>query len=227
MKLCNDAYVEWFFDKLETDQLFRDNYSYILGMYLGDGHIIQLKNKRAYRLSLFNNAFQDRVIELCSTSLSYILPSNKVTVYKVPTCNLVKVYVHNKMLPTILPQHDFGKKHDRSVKLLDWQLKYLNTSKMLAGLFHSDGTFYTYKGYYFYSFTNCSLDILDICKMCLEDKNIKYTFTPKKASDMVTQSYLIKVYRQKEVLKLYDIVGEKYNKLVYNMDNTKDRFLTN
>ena len=226
-KLCNENYMNWFFEQLETNQIFRDYYSYILGMYLGDGHIIQAKNKRSYKLTLFNNSFQDKVINLCENSLNYIFPSNRVNVYKVPTCNLIKVYVYNKMIPNVFPQHDFGKNHDRPIKLLDWQLKYLNTSKMLAGLFHSDGTFYTYNGYYFYSFTNCSLDILDICKMCLDDQDIRYTFTSKKASKIVTQSYLIKVYRQKEVMKLYNIVGEKYNKLVHNIDNTKEKFLTN
>ena len=88
-------------------------YSYILGSYLGDGHITKMP--RTYKLRIFNDAKYDNIIEDQSQALSVLFPENVIRQHKQLHSNCVEVIIHNKELPRFFPQHDSGKKHDRDV----------------------------------------------------------------------------------------------------------------
>ncbi len=93
----------------------------------------------------------------------------------------VVLQVTSASLPYAFPQHGPGKKHDREIKLVDWQtaLTRAYPEHLLRGLIHSDGSrclnrfktvlpsgrtaSYEYPRYFF---TNYSRDIRQICDHC-------------------------------------------------------------
>lgn len=62
---------------------WKRNYSYILGQYLGDGHIISTKtlkdNSQVFILRIFSDAKYPKIITDIRYGLSTIFPSNKIS----------------------------------------------------------------------------------------------------------------------------------------------------
>jgi len=172
------------------------SYSYILGMYLGDGYIN--KTDRTYKLRIFLDTKYPKVIKDCIYELSILFPRNKVN-YTIRRKTTTVVYVHSNHLPFLFPQHGKRKKHERNIELSDWQKDIIINESFLKGLYNSDGSYYKSNGYYFYNFRNYSLDILNIYKNTCDKLNILYTETEN----------TINHYKQSEVKKLYDIIGTK------------------
>ena len=191
--------------KIEISNIDPISYSYILGVYLGDGHIDKMK--RTYRLRIALDSRQDLVIEECAKNLEILFPSNKIKIDKIKNTNSVIIKVYSSCLPTIFPQYGKGAKHNRNIILTDEQEKIIINDKLMLGLFHTDGSFFVVNGKYpRYQFTNKSKQILDIFGKCL----IYYGITPKirKRKNGV---YDIQIQNRKDFDKLYDVLGEKYN----------------
>lgn len=214
-----NEFFEEFYYKLKTNEHFRKQYNYLLGLYLGDGHIILCKNGRSYRLIIYNNSDQNKVIYETNIALSTIFPNNKVNNYKQLTANVIECRVYNKYIPIIFPQHGSKRKHERDVRLLGWQVENIEYDYLLKGLFQSDGCFYNTNSYFMYNFTNCSVDIQNIFKYCLENLGIRYTFSNKVVESHCSKAYITKIYRGNEVFKLYKILGEKYFESRCNFGN--------
>lgn len=180
-------------------------YSYILGLYLGDGYINKMK--RTYKLRIFLDAKYPNIITECINNLQTLFPNNKIhTVNNYHNNNLsyVSIGVYSNQLPNLFPQHGTGKKHQRKITLQPWQTQIINPEKLLRGLFHSDGCYYTQKinnkyEYQYYNFTNFSQDILDIWKIYVESLNIHYTET----------KHHINHRTKKACDKLFPILGSK------------------
>jgi hypothetical protein len=145
-------------------------YSYLLGLYLGDGHIIQAKNKRCYKFRIYQDKRYKNLIDFCVKQLN-ILFDNKNKVAFANKVGCVEIYLYSTILPKLFPQHGPGKKHLRKIELLDWQEKILaKYPKMfIKGLIESDGCRFnatsSKRKYDFkarYQFTNYSLDIQDL-----------------------------------------------------------------
>lgn len=153
-------------------------YSYLLGMYLGDGHI--LKQPRTYRLRITLHTNEIPLHEYTMNALNCILPHNKTNIVKCGKTNCVNVVLYSNHLPTLFPQHAIGYKHERKIELLDWQKKILNPEKFVEGLIHSDGSRFIIKHdkyeYLRYSFVNVSEDISNLFKLYCTKLNLTPSF---------------------------------------------------
>ncbi|MGV9808243.1 transcriptional regulator [Micromonospora chersina] len=148
-------------------------YAYLLGLYLGDGHLVT--TDRVPVLRVYCADAWPHLIDLCDEAMRAVL-ANKVQRIQKRGC--VAVQSTARHWPCLFPQHGPGKKHQRPIVLADWQREILtaNAGHFLRGLFHSDGTRFanrvTVRGkqyvYPRYMFSNRSADIMALCQWALE-----------------------------------------------------------
>lgn len=149
----------------------RQDYAYLLGMYLGDGDISMQTRTPRLRISL--DLKWPGVVTQCADALRAVLPHNAVAVYQPDqrsSCIVVSVY--SKHLACLFPQQGTGPKHLRSIVLHAWQAEIAREqpANLLRGLLHSDGCRFVNRvridgkqyEYPRYNFTNASSDILRI-----------------------------------------------------------------
>lgn len=202
----------------ELIQLCNNNspqYAYILGCYLGDGHISKLP--RTYRLRIYNDVKYPEIIKDQISSLKKLFTTNKIMARKQLHANCVEVVTHNKNLARLFPQHGDGKKHSRDVTLTDWQWKIVNLEPecFIKGLIDSDGSHILHqqiiKGViykrYKYQFTNKSSDIISMYLKVMEMLGISAKPTTKKCGT-------VNVFTNKKddvikLDKLYEIADNK------------------
>ena len=194
-------------------------YSYILGLYLGDGHITKMKNKKdLYRLRIFLDHKYQGIVEECKSSLERIFPDNITSVMTqkangLPSCDVV--YVYSKSIITLFPQHGTGKKHNRFIELEGFQREVLDKypKEFLRGLIHSDGSRYRIlkeKQYYGYNFTNCSLDIFGLFVEYCAKVGVPVRVRNKKLSHKgKSPCYMAEITRRQYVEILDDFIGQK------------------
>ena len=102
---------EHHFDRLST------SYAYLLGMYLGDGHIS--KGRRdVFRLRIALDKKYPLIVEECAAAMQAVMPWNKVHCQLTPK-NYVEVHAYSKSWPCLFPQHGPGKKHERKIDLAE------------------------------------------------------------------------------------------------------------
>lgn len=183
-------------------------YAYVLGIYLGDGYIV--RNKRVYFLRIFLDDRYPNVIECCARNVQTLLPENKVNIMHSTQGNFVEVICTYKFWPEMLPQHGKGKKHDREIKLVDWQQQIVETYTLefFRGLYHSDGSRFSnvVKGtdYPRYQFTNFSPDIRRMfCEAC---DRLGIHWTEKMRYGKTTDIFISK---RKDVAYLDSVIGPK------------------
>lgn len=146
------------------------HYVYLLGLYLGDGTIT--RSRRVLRLRIALDSRYPEIVAACARAMERVLPNNKVLVQRRVHENCVDVGVYSRQLACLFPQHGPGRKHERSIRLDEWQQKIVNAEAqaLLRGLIHSDGcrhlnrVFVRRKRYAYprYSFSNNSADIRGI-----------------------------------------------------------------
>ncbi|WP_189455074.1 helix-turn-helix domain-containing protein [Streptomyces abikoensis] len=114
-------------------------YSYLLGLYLGDGHIVQYSQHRVPSLMITCGDTWPGLMDACHTAMEAVFPDNSVCRVRRIGCHNVKVY--SKHLWCMFPQHGPGKKHERRIELEAWQQSIVDTHpwEFLRGLIHSDG----------------------------------------------------------------------------------------
>jgi hypothetical protein len=139
-------------------------YSYLLGLYLGDGFIAH--GPRAASLQIFFDARYPGIIGEAVRAIRAVRPHNRVWVARrVPTqCVLVQAW--STHWPQLFPQHGPGPKHERLIKLVSWQraVSLAHPRELIRGLIHSDGSRFlnrvgTRYAYPRYEFSNRSEDI--------------------------------------------------------------------
>jgi len=158
-----------------------DSYCYLLGLYLGDGHITTSGDYQACLRLTLDETYPELVQE-----------AREAIVRNAPEANACR-YDHGKGRTVILqaahpvwryafPQHGPGKKHERPIRLEPWQqeLTEMHPREFLRGLIHSDGCRTTNRfktslpsgrvreyAYTRYFFSNLSADIRAIfCDHC-------------------------------------------------------------
>jgi hypothetical protein len=159
---------------LESAQL--KPYSYLLGVYLGDGHIT--REPRTYRLHIYLDARDTRVIDLVADAMRRVLPINRVGFRRRPSVVVVNAY--SQQWPVLLPQHGPGKKHLRPIVLAPWQRAIVDRypEDFLRGLLDSDGCRHRRivggRDYPAYSFSNRSEDILTLFGRTCDAINLRW-----------------------------------------------------
>ncbi len=148
-------------------------YAYLLGLYLGDGHLVTTDRTPVLRIYCANA--WPSLIEACDGAMRAVL-ANKVQHIQKQGC--VAVQSTGKHWPCMFPQHGPGKKHERPIVLAGWQREIVavHTGHFVRGLFHSDGTRFTNRvkvrgkeyDYPRYMFSNRSTDIMGLCQWALD-----------------------------------------------------------
>ncbi|MFB6503712.1 MULTISPECIES: helix-turn-helix domain-containing protein [unclassified Streptomyces] len=194
-------------------ELDQPAYAYLLGLYLGDGHIIQNKAMKTPSLSITCDDSWPGLMDLCENSMRAVFPEKSVCRVRRKGCREVKMY--SKHLWCLFPQHGPGKKHERPIALASWQQEIVDARPwdFIRGLIHSDGCRntnwttrviggvrkrYEYPRYYF---TNLSTDILGLFTDALDRVGVEW----KQAN---TRN--ISVARRASVALMDAHVGPKY-----------------
>lgn len=193
-------------------ELDRIAYAHLLGLYLGDGHIVRCR-KDVYQLSLFCGDGWPGLIEEAATVMSRVMPTSSVSRRQRSGCTEVKSY--SKHWVCLFPQHGPGMKHQRAITLHEWQREIVaaHPGWFVRGLIHSDG----YRGvnhvrralpggercysYPRYLFKNESADILALCGEALDLLGVAWRRNKRNE---------ISVARREAVALLDVFVGPKY-----------------
>lgn len=148
-------------------------YAYLLGLYLGDGHLVT--TDRVPVLRVYCTDTWPDLIDRCEEAMRAVL-ANKVQRIQKRGC--VGVQSTARHWPCLFPQHGPGRKHERPIELARWQREIVTAhpGDFVRGLFHSDGSRFTNrvtvrgKRYVYprYMFTNESTDIMGLCQWALD-----------------------------------------------------------
>lgn len=148
-------------------------YAYLLGLYLGDGHLVT--TDRVPVLRVYCADAWPNLIDLCDEAMRAVLAKK---VQRIQKRGCVAVQSTARHWPCLFPQHGPGKKHQRRIELADWQREIVTAhpGDFLRGLFHSDGCRFTNrvtvrgKEYVYprYMFSNRSTDIMGLCQWALD-----------------------------------------------------------
>jgi hypothetical protein len=190
-------------NKINFSTLDYNSYSYILGIYLGDGYINKMN--RTWRLRIFLDKRQNLVIDECIKNLKILFPDNKISIIKTKH-NYVIINLYSNKLPELFPHLGKGEKYKRKIEFNDKQINIINYDKLMRGLFHSDGSFYIADNKYpRYQFTNKSIDLINIFKFCMIRNGLIPKYRKRK-----NKIYDIQIQKRSDVDKLYPYLGEKY-----------------
>ncbi|MGW7273360.1 helix-turn-helix domain-containing protein [Streptomyces sp. NPDC054864] len=190
-------------------------YAYLLGLYLGDGHIIS--NPRQHHLSIFCNAEQTGLVAAAAEAMRRVMPLPSVKPRSRSGCTEVKSY--SKHWTCMFPQHGPGKKHERRIALEPWQQDIVDAHPwdFVRGLIHSDGCRninwttrmvggerkrYEYPRYWF---TNVSDDIRKLYTDTLDKLGVEW-----KNCTRYGNPYNVSVARRASVALMDAHVGPKY-----------------
>ncbi|GAA2444693.1 helix-turn-helix domain-containing protein [Streptomyces macrosporus] len=114
-------------------------YAYLLGLYLGDGHIVRYSGHRVPNLMITCSDDWPELIDACEKAMRAVFPGNSVCRVRKTGCRNVKVY--SRHLECLFPQHGPGRKHERRITLESWQRRIVEKHpwELIRGLVHSDG----------------------------------------------------------------------------------------
>ena len=156
------------------------DYSYLLGIYLGDGHVGV--HGRTARFVVTLDAAYPSIVEEVAAAARAVLPTARVTIHDRPgqQCRYTSSYSVRWL--ELFPQHGLGPKHERPIDLTGWQRAIVDAHPrpFLRGLIQSDGcravnrfttllpsgrvAEYAYPRYFF---SNLSADIRGLfCEYC-------------------------------------------------------------
>jgi hypothetical protein len=181
-------------------------YAYLLGLYLGDGHLVT--SARVPVLRVFCADAWPGLIDECEDAMRSVIARSVQRVQKI---GCVGVQSYSMHWPCLLPQHGPGMKHLRRIELAGWQQPIVDahSGDLLRGLFHSDGCrttnrirrgvkLYTYPRY---NFSNESRDIMEMCQKSLDRLGIAWR---------MCRPNMLSVARRDDVARLDGFVGPKW-----------------
>jgi hypothetical protein len=156
------------------------SYAYLLGLYLGDGHLAC--NGHSCQLIVSLDASHSWIVEECQAAMILTLPSRtpRLRFHRFDRCTRVASMA--KVWRDLVPQHGPGRKHERPIVLEPWQADIVERHPwpFVRGLIHSDGCRTTNRfktllpsgrvaeyAYPRYFFSNLSADIRGLfCESC-------------------------------------------------------------
>lgn len=178
-------------------------YSYLLGIYLGDGCIS--RGGRVWRLRITLDSRYPGIIERTRQAIDALMPGQRSGIFR-RSDNCTEVYLCSKHWPCLFPQHGPGKKHLRTIRLEPWQeiLVREATEEFIRGLIDSDGcrVVANDRGVRSvrYHFSNRSDDIRGLFCAALDQLGIPWT---------QPRWFDIAVYRKAATARLDEFVGPK------------------
>jgi hypothetical protein len=187
-------------------------YAYLLGLYLGDGHITRHR-RGVFALSIFCCDAWPGLITAAKQAMRDVMPASAV--FGVQRIGMTEVKSYSKHWPCLFPQHGPGMKHTRRIELAEWQQVIVDRypGDFARGLFHSDGCrgmnrvrrtradgdhWYEYPRYLF---SNESKDILGLCGEALDRLEVDWRYA---------RPNMISVAKKVAVARLDAFVGPKY-----------------
>lgn len=179
------------------------SYSYLLGLYLGDGCIS--RNRRVWRLRITLDKKYPEIIDRCCAAIDAVFEGQRASVFP-REYGCVDVSHYSVHWPCLLPQHGAGLKHLRPIQLEPWQQALVDqaTEEFIRGLIDSDGcrVVANDRGVRSvrYHFSNRSEDILGLFSGALDRLGITWTRPSQ---------HCIAVYRKAAVARLDEFVGPK------------------
>ncbi|KIZ18313.1 hypothetical protein [Streptomyces natalensis] len=190
-------------------------YAYLLGLYLGDGHIIS--KPKQHHLSVFCDEARPGLIEAAESAMRKVMTLPSVRRRHRSGCVEVKSF--SQHWKCLFPQHGPGKKHDRLIALEPWQQAIVDAHpwEFLRGLIHSDGCRITNwttrmiggerKRYEYprYFFTNTSTDIIRLFTNTLDQVGVEW-----KPARQSRKAENISVARRASVALMDQHIGPKY-----------------
>ena len=116
------------------------SYCYVLGCYLGDGHVTR-RSANGWELRLACAQQYPGIIDEIRAALIRTFPGRLPTSFAASKGGSDVVRISHPAIGRALPQHGAGPKHQRPIKLLDWQLELTRAhpDALLRGLIHTDG----------------------------------------------------------------------------------------
>ncbi|MEU9231844.1 helix-turn-helix domain-containing protein [Streptomyces subrutilus] len=192
-------------------------YSYLLALYLGDGHISHYAKHKVPSLMITLDDSWPGIQDEAEAALQAVFPHNATCRVRSPGAHNMKVYF--KHLPCLFPQHGPGRKHERRITLADWQQEIVDAHpwEFIRGLIHSDGCRITNwttrmvggvkKRYEYprYFFTNKSDDIRRLCTDTLTKVGVRWTVLAR-GSD----PFNVSVARKESVALMDAHIGPKH-----------------
>ncbi|MFF2776203.1 helix-turn-helix domain-containing protein [Streptomyces sp. NPDC058052] len=192
-------------------------YAYLLGLYLGDGHISRPRQHRTASLRITLDNARPGVQQEAEASVRAVFPDNATCWVQKIGCRDLKVCF--KHLVCLFPQHGPGRKHERRIILEAWQQEIVEGHpwRLLRGMIHSDGSRITNwtaktiggrtKRYEYprYFFTNTSDDIVRLYTDALDRVGV-----PWRSRRRTTGAQDISVARREAVALVDAHVGPKH-----------------
>ena len=182
-------------------------YAYLLGLYLGDGHI---SGRAARYLTIACDAGYPGIVDTARAAMTAVAPGHGVWLRRHPVERCVRVVGYSRWWAVLFPQHGPGLKHARRIRLADWQraITTAHPRELVRGLIHSDGSRFVARqrvagrtySYTRYAFCNRSCDILAIFCDHLDLLGIRWS---KPKPDYIA------VDRRSDVAKMDLFVGPK------------------
>jgi len=111
------------------------SYAYLLGLYLGDGHITR-GPRDVYVLAIACSDDWPGLMAAARQAMSAVMPTSSVSFARQTGCTMVKSY--SKHWTCLFPQHGPGRKHMRKIELEQWQDAIVRKfpGEFARGLFH-------------------------------------------------------------------------------------------
>jgi hypothetical protein len=182
------------------------DYSYLLGMYLGDG-CLSRSRKGVYRLRIACDMHHPAIICEVSATMISVMPTSRVgTMWRLGGGWGAEVYSDSKAWACLFPQHGPGRKHKRKIALAPWQERIVDAQpeQFVRGLIHSDGcrvrNRVNRKDYPRYFFSQVSDDIRRLFCRSLRQLGIDYTWNDARN---------VSIARRPSVARLDEFVGPK------------------
>ena len=114
-------------------------YSYLLGLYLGDGHVQPDRGTGILRLTL--DGRYPALIDEAAAAMASVFQPPSVGRYVKNAGTWVVLQICTPDVVPAFPQHGPGPKHSRPIELAPWQreLTHAHPAALVRGLIHSDG----------------------------------------------------------------------------------------
>jgi hypothetical protein len=179
------------------------DYAELLGLYLGDGHIV--RTARTYRLRLFLDTKYGQVISDAEALLRRCFPYHGVGRFRTGKGTTTILSVYYSHIPCLFPQHGAGVKHDRRIELETWQEEIAAAQPwpLMRGLIRSDGCVFVNRTgpyeYVCYQFANLSWQIRNLFMDACDRVEVQYR----------AYSRDVRIYRRESVALMQKHVGAK------------------